>query len=333
MAKKRDLDLKKVSYYRLEKTGIKKPTTRKRKVDGQLVEQYYEQEVLQRVYYTYNDFEDLSLEKLGVPLPADQRGYTTINNYFLDYWGAIMGAEVTALYIHLLRYCYGDKDYCFPELDVIGLKMKKAPKTLLSYLQILETHGFIFRFWLQDPSDNNVDCGIIYKIRRTIPVLSEELIESLELPLRLAHDSDIRKIMNSFHIELAQTYDYSNDFERIRRLGRAGKLPKELSAAERALHYKKKVQTLQENSSIAEKQLWSNILQHVKGLTSRNSFETWFTDTFCRIENDKLIVFSANSFHASWLENRYKEIIQSAVQASGEVLDRIEFQSIIEETI
>lgn len=57
--------------------------------------------------------------------------------------------------------------------------MNVSRPTLRGYLDKLEEHGFLVRFWVQNPSKKNLDESAIYKIRRTIPFLSQELIEQL----------------------------------------------------------------------------------------------------------------------------------------------------------
>ncbi|NKQ18569.1 DnaA N-terminal domain-containing protein [Brevibacillus laterosporus] len=331
MKKKKHLSLKQLTYYRIEKTGIKKPVSRIRMVKGKPVEQTYDQEVLQRVYYTYQDFQSLRLEKLGVNLPIDNKGFTTISNYFLDFWGAVMGATATSLYIHLTRYCYGDKDFCFPDLPTIALKMQITTTTLNKYMDILEQHGFIFRFWLQNPEENNNDCGIIYKVRRTIPILSRELVENLPKPFQTMHDQYIEQIMEVTHIELAESYDYTNDFDKLREKGKLGRLPINLSPAERILYAKKKITTIMDQRSIADKKLWISVLTYIQQRLTINSFKTWYADTFCITREEELIIYAKNTFHRDWLSSRYRELIMEALHNASHFFEKITFVACIDE--
>ncbi|MED1666969.1 DnaA N-terminal domain-containing protein [Brevibacillus laterosporus] len=331
MKKKKQLDLKQMTYYRIEKTGMKKPVSRIRMVKGKPVEQTYDQEVLQRIYYTYQDFQTLRLEKLGINLPIDNKGFTTISNYFLDFWGAVMGSTATSLYIHLTRYCYGDKDYCFPDLPTIALKMQITTTTLNKYMDILEQNGFIYRFWLQNPEENNNDCGIIYKVRRTIPILSKELVEKLPKPFQLMHDQYIEQIMEIAHIELASSYDYTNDFEKLREKGKLGKLPIDLSPAERAMYTKKKITTIMDQRSVADEKLWINVLTYIQQRISINSFKTWYADTFCVVREQELIIYAKNAFHRDWLSSRYRELIMEALVNESSLFENISFMACLDE--
>ncbi|AUM64958.1 replication initiation protein [Brevibacillus laterosporus] len=333
MKKKKHLDLKKLTYYRIEKTGIKKPVSRIRIVKGKPVEQTYDQEVLQRVYYTYQDFQTLRLEKLGVNLPIDNKGFTTISNYFLDFWGAVMGATATSLFIHLTRYCYGDKDFCFPDLPTIAVKMKMTTTTLHKYMDILEQHGFIFRFWLQNPEENNNDCGIIYKVRRTIPILSRELVENLSKPFQSMHDRYMEQVIEVTHIELAESYDYTNDFEKLREKGKLGRLPIDLSPAERILYAKRRITAIMDQRSIADEQLWINVLAYIRQRLTHNSFKTWYADTFCISKEKELIIYAKNAFHRDWLSSRYRELIMEALHDASHFFEfeQITFMACLDE--
>ncbi|MCI1696372.1 helix-turn-helix domain-containing protein [Aneurinibacillus aneurinilyticus] len=162
-------------YYRWVKTGKKKPVQRIRR--GK--EEVYFQEILEKVYFQEKDVKAFSLEKYGQPLPRTHGNVTILDNYFLDYWGHFLGTGGTTAFAHLLRFCYGDKEYCYPELGLIEAKMNVSRPTLRGYLDKLEEHGFLVRFWVQNPSKKNLDESAIYKIRRTIPFLSQELIEQL----------------------------------------------------------------------------------------------------------------------------------------------------------
>ncbi len=327
MAKK-GLDLARLTYYRKVRTGIKMPTTRTRKINGKMVEQRYEQDVLQRIYYQFDDFKSFSLDKLGVSIPARNGDITSIDNYFLDFWGNIMGAEATVSYIHLLRYCYGMKDVCFPDLQTIADKMGKTAKTVSGYLDTLENHGFIFRFWAQDPNNDNKDVGIFYKVRRTIPLLSHEQITMLPASLRRSHDELIEQTFQGYEIEIAELYNYTREYERLHDQGKPGKLPIPLSPGEVSFYHRLKVESYKARRTQQDIDIWSDVLRYLKGEVAETSYNMWLKDTFCLFEQGTIIVYADSQFIAEWMSNRYAQLISKALKDTGHPFDNIEFKAI-----
>ncbi|MFC7561563.1 helix-turn-helix domain-containing protein [Paenibacillus farraposensis] len=80
--------------------------------------------------------------------------------------------------MHLKRYCYGDIDYCWPDLDLIGAKMKKSRNTIKKYLAILEKYGFVLMFNVMNADKNNMEESPLFKIRRQVPFLPRSCMRS-----------------------------------------------------------------------------------------------------------------------------------------------------------
>ncbi|MDC3418371.1 DnaA N-terminal domain-containing protein [Aquibacillus salsiterrae] len=74
-------------------------------------------------------------------------------------------------------------------------------------------------------------------------------------------------------------------------------------------------------------ELWSEVLDKLKGKLNKPSFETWFFETTADIKNDVITVKAKNTFSKEWLEHRYKSVIFEALrEVSGQTFE-IEFVS------
>ena len=61
-------------------------------------------------------------EKLNKQNKLPQYSFTIVSDYFLDEWAGLVGAGPTALYVHLLKYCYKGKDVAWPTLKTLSKK-------------------------------------------------------------------------------------------------------------------------------------------------------------------------------------------------------------------
>lgn len=296
----------KLLYYRYKDSGLAEDVVRK--TDGGK-EQRYKIKVKERVYFDEEVVRKFSLERLRTPLPRVHGHFTSIDNYFFDYWGYFLGCEATALFAHLLRYTMS-KDYCYPDMGLIALKMGKTVKTIRSYMDKLEEYGFIYRFWVQNPERNNVDEAPIIKVRKTIPLLSEDLIKKLPDRLREEHNKYLENLMESYDIQLKQEESVNKAYNNLMI---HGKVIHSKNTAEKIR--KLMGSNLDIRVSSKDQVMWNGVLNIMQERISKPSFDTWFTDTAAEFKDkDTMIVYTTNEFTKTHLEATFDTLLKDILK-------------------
>lgn len=268
-------------YYRNEDRGDQELVTRKYqdKKTGKIIEQTYLKSIPREITFTEQQVKNFTLEDKGTPIPRVHGNFTAVDNYFFDYWGYFLGSRATTAFMHLLRYCYGS-DVCYPSIPLIAAKMNCTRQSLNTYFEILEKYGFIYRFWTRKPNDNNKNGTIIFKVRQTIPFLSEELIEQLPPILKKEHEKDVKRLSESYHIQLSEHVDYQEVYQEFLTYGK----PQEskLKKREHNKHsdynqlIKLKRDMLLTSLSDEERLIHQKIIDILRSEMSKPSFEFWF---------------------------------------------------------
>jgi len=337
----------KLSYYRYVETGNKYPRQRskKGKDSGVEIETYYVPELEKRVF-TEDEVRAFSLDKYGHHIPYVDGEITILNNYLFDYWGYYLNAEGLALYAHLKRHAYGKKDWCFPNLELISLKMDKSQNTIRNYLEILERYGFIYKFNVINEDRDNLEESSIYKIRKKVPLLTEKLLngdpsividdalephikkamkkEKAGLPKLLREDHDeyvADMIANSESVDLLDSVSYEEIFEEM--LSKAKKVqdPSVQKEKMRSLSFVIQPKHMKEQDII----VWQSVLKEMETRISKPSFDTWLRGTYCIKEGNKYYIYAANEFQKDWLLTRYNEQIQEGLRQADPHFDELEY--------
>ncbi len=296
-------------YYRYRPTGTETPKVRK--VDG--VEQIYTEKELEKIYITEDNVRKFSLDKHGQPIPYVDGHVTILSNYIFDYWSHFLGAEGVALYAHLKRYCYGDKDYCWPDLKLISLKMNKSRNTIKKFLGTLERYGFVLVFNVQNADMNNMEESPLYKVRKQVPFLPQELYEQLPTELKLDHDKYMQGIVANFDqfLNLNPAVDYLEIYDDVVKHGTV--VRKEKSVLQLEKEALNKISLLEQERTDEDTKLWDQVLSGISTTLSRPSFDTWFKNTFAIKRGQVLTVYSPVPFTRDWLRERYKDTILQIV--------------------
>ncbi|MCM3130559.1 MULTISPECIES: DnaA N-terminal domain-containing protein [unclassified Paenibacillus] len=299
----------KLMYYRYRPTGTETPKVRK--VDG--VEQIYTEKELEKIYITEDNVRKFSLDKHGQPIPYVDGHVTILSNYIFDYWSHFLGAEGVALYAHLKRYCYGDKDYCWPDLKLISLKMNKSRNTIKKFLGTLERYGFVLVFNVQNADMNNMEESPLYKVRKQVPFLPQELYEQLPTELKLDHDKYMQGIVANFDqfLNLNPAVDYLEIYDDVVKHGTV--VRKEKSVLQLEKEALNKISLLEQERTDEDTKLWDQVLSGISTTLSRPSFDTWFKNTFAIKRGQVLTVYSPVPFTRDWLRERYKDTILQIV--------------------
>lgn len=326
----------KLTYSRLVNTGKTFPRQRSKKQDGGEfdVKIYHVPEQEKRVF-SEEEIKNFSLDKHGKNIPYVDGEITIINNYLFDFWGYYLKAEGLALYAHLKRHAYGQKDWCFPSLELIAQKMDKSPNTIRNYLDILEHYGFVYKFNVTNADRDNLTEPSLYKIRKKVPLLTEKLIngdpdlainedapahikqtlkkEQKGLPksLKEDHNEYIERMLNTEEtVDLLDSFTYEEIYTQLLKKAQVLKshsLQKEIAKSKSISE--KPHQDLKQEDII----VWQYVLNKMQGTISKPSYETWFKDTYCIKENDTYLIYLTNQFQKDWIESKYDATIKNAI--------------------
>ncbi|QHW35497.1 hypothetical protein GZH47_31885 (plasmid) [Paenibacillus rhizovicinus] len=313
-------------YYRERPTGNRTPKTRMVKGKPQA---YFEEE-LERIYFNEEDIRKFSLDKHGQNVPYVDGHVTMINNYMFDYWGYILGAEAIALYAHLMRYCYGQKDFCWPNLELISYKMKMSRNTVKKYLGILEEHGFVYHFNVQNADLNNTNESPLFKVRKRVPLLTQELCDQLPKVLQIDHEKYLNKLLTTceHELDLDPSVDYSTLYGNLIEKGKVQRKAKQLSLFEIDKQSALKRRILEEEQTEEDKIRWQDFLSEMLKKISRPSYDNWFANTFAIKRDGILTIYTPHKMVTDWLSDRYIVKIKDIIHPIDETIEGVEIETL-----
>ncbi|KGP77677.1 MULTISPECIES: helix-turn-helix domain-containing protein [Paenibacillus] len=311
----------KLLYYRYRPTGTEE--SKIRVVNEE--EQAYTKKEIEKIYIPEEEIRRFSLDKHGQPIPHVDGHMTIISNYIWDYWGHFFSAEGVALYGHLKRFCYGDKDYCWPDLKLISQKMNKSRNTVKRILGILEKYGFVVVFNVQNADKNNLEESPLYKVRKKVPFLPVELYERLPTELRLDHDKYMQRIVEDMDdvIHLDPSVDFTEVYDNVIQKGTVVRKQKTGQKLER--ENQTKVKSLEMERSDQDRNLWIDTLNILQAKMTKPSFDTWLKDSFC-IKRDRIVtVYSPTQFASEWLSARMDILIREALLQVDQSIEDLKY--------
>ena len=152
--------------------------------------------VLERVNVDFEDIKKIDLDNVGVVMPSPSKGYyTQIQNYFIDFWSGILGPGASMAYMKLQRHCYGSKNFCFKDIEIMSSQLGMSRKTFNAHLEKLEKYGFVIRFWREDNEDDCRETSPLFIVRETVPMVPQEIIDNeFSKELIMEHDKEIARL-------------------------------------------------------------------------------------------------------------------------------------------
>ncbi|MEY8742012.1 DnaA N-terminal domain-containing protein [Bacillales bacterium AN1005] len=334
----------KLEYYRTIDTGNLVLRMKLVKQDESKLTYYVPEQ--DKVVYSEKEVRKFSLDAYGENIPYIDGELTILNNYLFDYWGYFINAEGLALYAHLKRYAYGNKDWCFPNFEMISLKMDKSRPTIHAYLEILERYGFVYKFNVINRSREKEE-GPIFKIRKKVPLLTKALLEGtkeLEIPdntpahikkaikkekeglpkkLRVEHDKYVNEmIRNNEKINIENQMDYEEIYRVWQQYGQIVKNSNRSLAInqEVVLAYGKTEMDTHETNML------NYLLTYVAKKISKPSFDTWFKGIVLKIMHNNCTILAPNEFCKDWLENKYADLISNTIREYDKSINVIVIQ-------
>ncbi|WP_262383077.1 DnaA N-terminal domain-containing protein [Bacillus infantis] len=300
-------------YYRAIKDNVTIEKSRWKNKDGEMQQFYYHDPVMKKIIFNEEKVKGFSLDGLGQNLEFEDRHFTLIHNYLIRFWQHFLKADGLALFITLKSYCI-DKDYCWPSLSTLQLECGFGSiNTLKKKLTLLENLGFVFRFNCMSKEDRkiNMEESPIFKVRKRVPFLPKELYEELPEELRTKHDSFMKNYMAAYDPEnLAHKIDFDSIYEDF--LGQGESLAKNSKRASKGIP-KLQQMNIKETMTKNDEEITIFILDYIKSHISKPSFETWFQHCLFKLRENILTVYCQSDFSASWINDRHKDLIDSAL--------------------
>ncbi|MDQ0271275.1 DnaA N-terminal domain-containing protein [Cytobacillus purgationiresistens] len=331
----------KLEYYRKVQNGEVHPRTK-------LIKNSSNQEPDAKVYYypdqdkvlfSEEEVKKMSLDKYGENIPYIDGELTIFNNYLFDFWGYYLNAEGLALYGHLKRFAYGSKDWCFPNFELISMKMDKTRPTIHNFMDILERYGFSFKLSVINHSRLGQEESPVFKLRKKIPLLTEKLIygdptieipedapahikkalkkEKTGLPKRLQKEHEkyvATMINNNEKVELEKDINFEEIYQSWIQYGKIIKSKEKIiKANQKDIVVTKDYAALVKTVNDVEKTILNNLLTFIEKKVSKPSFDTWFQNIIVKKNLTDIIIYSNSQFNKDWLEEKYDSIIREAL--------------------
>ncbi|MFC0476942.1 DnaA N-terminal domain-containing protein [Robertmurraya beringensis] len=341
----------KLEYFRLIDNGNLSPRlklVKEEKEENLLTRTYWVPEQ-DKVIYSEDEVRKFSLDSYGENIPYIDGELTIFNNYLFDFWSYYLNAEGLALYGHLKRFAYGSKDFCYPNFELISLKMDKSRPTIHNYLEILERYGFSYKFGVYNRSREGVEEGPIFKVRKKVPLLTEALIygnPDIEIPddapghikkalkkeqkglperLRKEHEKYVESmIKNNEKVSIENKIDFEEIYKQWQKYGELIKASRNEAAATL-----EKTPTIQVAMDKSETMILKHLNHYVMQKISKPSFETFFKDVQLQVNNieHSVHIIAPNEFARDYLQQKYDELIKEALTEYDPDIEKIEYKS------
>lgn len=341
----------KLEYFRLIDNGNLSPRlklVKEEKEDNLLTRTYWVPEQ-DKVIYSEDEVRKFSLDSYGENIPYIDGELTIFNNYLFDFWSYYLNAEGLALYGHLKRFAYGSKDFCYPNFELISLKMDKSRPTIHNYLEILERYGFSYKFGVYNRSREGVEEGPIFKVRKKVPLLTEALIygnPDIEIPddapghikkalkkeqkglperLRKEHEKYVNSmIKNNEKVSIESKIDFEEIYKQWQKYGELIKASRNEAAATLV-----KTPNIQVAMDKSETMILKHLNHYVMQKISKPSFETFFKDVQLQVNNiaNSVHIIAPNEFARDYLQQKYDELIKEALTEYDPDIEKIEYKS------
>lgn len=143
----------------------------------------------------------------GNRMPEIQGNKVIITNYLNMFWGRIMGARNFRVFMVLVQFAYGDKDYSYPSLQTLADICAMSVNTVKSAIRELEELGFVKQVQVYNNEKEESETNV-YIVRKTTPFLSIEQYKSLPKKLQEEHRKYLARIEKSERILLTDAPDY-----------------------------------------------------------------------------------------------------------------------------
>lgn len=312
-----------VTFFRYVATAEKISRTRNRE-EQQITDLVT---VNKKIYYTASEVAAFSLEGFGQSLVARSGNKTIIENYVLDYWQPILGFQATMVYINYHRMCINN-DMPFRSIDNMAEMMGISRQTLKKYLEILESHAFVMRFWAESKKKTGMNDATRVKVRASIPLLSEDLVAKLPDSIRESHNAFILNLNESYDIELSENIPEISAVKVIENQGIERKPSTTIIGTGIKEHLERKSEEAKSTRTVEEIRLWEETCSYIKTKIAHQSFQTWFGQTYLLIRDGKIIIVTSHDMVRDWIARSYMHLIEHTIEENSGLIRPITIKTI-----
>ncbi|QXE03557.1 DnaA N-terminal domain-containing protein [Terribacillus sp. DMT04] len=352
--KEKKTESSKFHYFRYYDTGKTEPAART--IKGK--KQTYNKKVTEKVYFDPQTVFNFNLETVTPSVSVDDGGGFTQYHNYLWLWTPFIGGMEVFTYMAIRKYLFDYLDrhgqpeefITFPSLEEICHRIGVKRAALNGYLDSLEKYGFLFRFWKSvDVFDKHGkpkgmrDAGVVYVVRKKIPILSDDLAEQLTVEDRKYHERIKALVAESSSLMISTEDDYKEEYQKhLKDLTDQGIFKVNNGSNRNVFTFvedgttvvKSKEDVIREITqnglSEEDKLIWTKILNALRHKVSKPSFDTWLKGTLGRqLDSKEFVILAPNEFAKDWLQTSYiqmirdtfKEELQIEANISIEVFD------------
>lgn len=124
-----------------------------------------------------------------------------IENYFLTFWGRTLGIGASSLSFRLSLFSEGDYGYehraggVIIRTDDLADGLQCSRQELFSWIDTLEMYGFVLHLYAVPKSRPDETPLNYFKVRKSVPLLSRDLVDTLPPVLQKMHSDYIKEHM------------------------------------------------------------------------------------------------------------------------------------------
>lgn len=265
----------------------------------------------------FNYIEKLNLNKIGNEIPSLVRNVWNVDRYMAYYWKAIMDADCILVWHQLWEYCDMDNgvDICYPKMKELAQRCSISKGTLISKIKKLEENNFLIQIHRLNRRNGNREDSPIFKLRRTIPLLSRQQYEKLNPFLKNKHDEYMEKFASDTSMEIFEQNGNETKQDVIDSVGdriiskkRRKAVNEMLKSEERESFILASLPTYMKDTIIEDLELRDSLVE--KGM-GKPSADTYFKDTITFYDRHSNIV------HLIFPHDTNKEFTKSMLNSHG----------------
>ncbi|WP_144472987.1 helix-turn-helix domain-containing protein [Bacillus pumilus] len=152
---------------------------------------------------SFEYIENLNLNKVGNEILYTNNVWN-LDRYLAYYWKQVMDAEAIFVWMHLWEYCDRDSnvDMCYPKMKELAERVGITKATLIKKIRLLEENNFLIQVHRLNKRNNNKEDSPIFKLRRTIPLLTREQYYKLTPLMQKKHDEYMNKFATDVQMDI-----------------------------------------------------------------------------------------------------------------------------------
>lgn len=257
----------------------------------------------------FTDIISVNLNTKGKSIPFSSNGVINVNRYMFWFWTPLIGSDAISLYTLLNEYCDDETDFCYPKEGELAERLGVSIPTVDKKADLLEEHNFIYVISRLNKLNSNRSTSNLYKVRKTIPLLSRELYLKLPDYLRKKHDDFMKRYANG---EMMDYFSHDSNKTATSLLVRSERIitKKEREKINAIIENAQQAEYILVNLSASQQMYSEKIRELLKENWSKPSYESFFSDA--------IAVYDKETNQVDFIVNELaKEVINSNQSYKG----------------